>query len=740
MSEVRRSLVAYLAASAACALILVFTFELWRADLRVPLAYGRDSICTQLWAKGIVENGWYLSNPSLGAPFGMEMHDFPLADGLFFLGEKALGRATGDYALVINLYYFATYFLTTLVAMFVLRRFDVPRGPSIVCGLLYAFLPYHFFRGEQHLFLGSYFLVPLAALICLRLYRDGELLFREDETSGRAKLRLGRGAVASLVVCLLIGSGGLYYAAFACYLLLVAGSCAAVARRRLHPLGSAVLLVATIAAVSAANIAPTVIYAAEHGPNPDALRRDAGEVDALGLRMAQMLLPVPGHRIGALARLRAGYDLTQTTTLNENGGATLGLVASLGFLGLVGVALLRGRRPEPAPLVRGLAALNLASLLLATCGGLGAIFGLVVTPLIRCYSRMSVFVSFFALAAVALGLARLVRSARPGAQRLALNFGMGAVLVLGILDQAPPLFVPEYREVAAEFADDAEFVGRIESSLPPGSMIFQLPLIDFPEGNVPGTMGPYDHARAYLHSKSLRWSFGAMKGRYGDAWQKYAADLPASEMLRTLALAGFSGAYVDRAGYADRGAEVEGKLAKASGTAPIASRGGRLAFFELTPYVASLRRDLGPDRWAAESESALRPMIVTWHGGFYGREEGPGEITWHWSDGSGEVRVANPSGRPRRVEISMGLATMAQEPARVWIAGLEGEREYPADSGVKAAMTIPPGGAVLRFRSDSRKVTQAGDPRALSFRVERLRIEESTGPAPVAAGIGPDRR
>jgi len=34
----------------------------------------------------------------------MEMHDFPLADGLFFLCEKALGLATGDMPSSFNLY------------------------------------------------------------------------------------------------------------------------------------------------------------------------------------------------------------------------------------------------------------------------------------------------------------------------------------------------------------------------------------------------------------------------------------------------------------------------------------------------------------------------------------------------------------------------------------------------------------------------------------------------------------
>src|SRR5947208_2500886 len=60
-----------------CLLLLTAALRLWRADLSIPLSSKGDSLLTQLWIKGIIENGWYLSNPSLGAPFGQEMHDYP---------------------------------------------------------------------------------------------------------------------------------------------------------------------------------------------------------------------------------------------------------------------------------------------------------------------------------------------------------------------------------------------------------------------------------------------------------------------------------------------------------------------------------------------------------------------------------------------------------------------------------------------------------------------------------------
>ena len=70
MSESRRSLVAYLAAMVGCGVILVLLLQLWRADFRVPFAYGGDAVCTQIWVKGLAEHGWFLENPSLGARAG----------------------------------------------------------------------------------------------------------------------------------------------------------------------------------------------------------------------------------------------------------------------------------------------------------------------------------------------------------------------------------------------------------------------------------------------------------------------------------------------------------------------------------------------------------------------------------------------------------------------------------------------------------------------------------------------
>ena len=420
----------------------------------------------------------------------------------------------------------------------------------------------------------------------------------------------------------LLGSGGIYYAAFTCYLLVVAGLCASISGRKLRPLGSAAILAGLIVAGGIVNLAPTILYRLRHGPNPAAVVRYPIHAELWGLRMTQLLLPVQDHRIGGLAGLRRRYDFAQTVPPWDSDAASLGVIGAVGFLGLLGVALVR-RRSEAPRTIEGLAALNLAALLLATTSGLGAIVGFVASPLIRCYNRISVFLAFFALAGVAIVLTRIIRSTRPGWPRAAAHLGLAAMLVVGVLDQTPRGLAPEYDELRAAYDRDADFVGRIEAALPAGSAVFQLPILEFPESVPPGVMGPYDHGRAYLHSKSLRWSYGAMKGRYGDAWQKAASDRPAPGMLRSLALAGFSGVYVDRAGFDDRGVALEAALVREAGAAAIESGDHRLAFYDLRPFATALRDRLGPEGWAEARSACLDAVTATWLGGFLGRVDAP---------------------------------------------------------------------------------------------------------------------
>src|SRR5205823_302872 len=85
-------------------------------------------------------------------------------------------------------------------------------------------------------------------------------------------------------------------------------------------------------------------------------------------------------------------------------------------------------------------------------------------------------------------------------------------------------------------------------------------------------------------SRTLRWSYGAMKGRETDAWQAAVAARPLLELVPAVAQAGFDGLYVDRAGYEDGADQVERTLTRLLATPPLRSDDGRFLFFSLVDY------------------------------------------------------------------------------------------------------------------------------------------------------------
>ena len=588
---------AYAAAVWLSLLIAAVVLKLDRADLSVPFVYTGDGLWTAAWVKSLVDSRWFLHNRFLGMPGGMYLHDFPIPDNLHIGLLKLLCLFTQRFGLALNLYYLCGYPLTALTALYVLRRFIGPGLPSLVAALLYAFLPYHVMRGELHLFLASYYLVPLEIMVILWIYPDGALLLPPSPEGSRPRLDV-RKLIAAAIICVAAGSAGVYYAFFGCYLLAIAGLLAWRARGSIQPLLLAVVLVGVLAATVVVNLAPSVIYRMQHGKNPESVQRAVGEGETYGLKIAQLVLPITQHRLHAFSRVKIRYA-TQMPLVNENDSASLGAVTSVAFLLLLVVPFWQvggiGRRSAH---VEGWSLLTWAALLLATIGGVGALFNLLVANEIRCYNRIAVFIAFFGALAFGAALRRAAERCRGDRRlRLACALGMLAILCLGILDQSSAFWAPRHGEVKEIFRQDAEFVRSIESSVPAGTTVFQLPYLAFPEAqSLPHHMSHYDPFRLYLHSRTLRWSYGAMKGRATAEWQKGVSALAPAAMCEALANAGFGGLCVDRAGYADNGRAVEAALTELMHTTPIVHPAGRWTFFDMRAY----ERTRSPETQARE--------------------------------------------------------------------------------------------------------------------------------------------
>jgi phosphoglycerol transferase len=178
---------------------------------------------------------------------------------------------------------------------------------------------------------------------------------------------------------------------------------------------------------------------------------------------------------------------------------------------------------------------------------------------------------------------------------------LGGLLVVGVLDQVPVMELGAGRGGSDSlFAEDRAFTRAIEARLPAGAMVFQLPHATIPvDRGSRSRMTLYDPGRAYLHSRSLRWSWGSVIGRTHD-WQAAVGALPPGEMLPLLAIAGFSGVWLDRNGYSSgpgpRFDAIENELAQVSGETPLVSLRGRYSFVSIELYRRRIERELGPER------------------------------------------------------------------------------------------------------------------------------------------------
>ena len=571
----------YVGVSILSILILVWVMKLWQADLNVPFAYGGDALLNGMTIKGLIDNGSHLYNSFIGMPAGAIMYDFTGSDNFHMLVIRAISPFTSDWALVMNIYFLLVFPLTTLCSMFVFRQFGFSYFTSLAASLLYTFLPYRFLRGEGHLFLGAHYIVPLMVMVILWVFSGQIRLFHSNE---QPKYRRVNGKlIASIIISLITASSGVYYVFFACIFLFVAGIKVFFKQRNSNSLLVPVFLIFIIFTGVLINLSPTLIYQYRNGRNVAVAKRSPMETEVYGLKVTHLLLPTAGHRISELAKIKHIYSST-TPLNNENISSSLGMIGSMGFLILIGALFFWGAPFLKSEIVEHLSLLNIAGVLYTTIGGFGSLFACIY-PQFRALNRISVFIAFFSFFAVLIILERVRGYFKSLLPRVLFCCFVCAVTIFGILDQTSESFVPPYDLHKSEYTSDHNFITRIENSVPQGSMIFQLPYMWFPEYGVLNRMGDYDHFKGYLHSKTLRWSYGAMKGRKGDDLIRWVSSKPLSGLVRIISLAGFNGIYVDRYGYRDNGAELENKLKTLLNTSPIVSSNKRLLFFDLRGFA-----------------------------------------------------------------------------------------------------------------------------------------------------------
>lgn len=567
---------------------LIFVcLDMDKFSLDTPISYdGGDGMSYLVNAAMLMEGNTTMESDRMGAPYGYQGYDF-YASSLHNVDNwilKIIVQFTDNPATAVNIMFLTLFPMISLFSYFVLRQFKIRPWVSSIGAVTYSFMPYLFMRGIDHFVLTSYYFVPVSILFSLWIYTDDNFF------AFNKKFFVNWKNYFAIVMCFFIANNGIsYYPFFTCYFLIIVGIIKMIKEKKLGYLLKSFIHVVMIVFWMLIALLPNMLYIRANGINKAAVERTVDAVETYGLKIAQLFIPSTGHGIEFFDDLIYNYE-ENMPLVNENCTAYLGVMASIGFLALLVVLFLRHIKEENlnCKLLSILSILNIAGVLLGTIGGFGSLFGILVTDMIRCYNRISIFLAFVDIMAVCI-LLQMLMDKLAATDKLSPKVKMFVsglcslfciiLSIGGILFQYPGERF-DYVTFAEYYKNDKAFVEEIEKTVPAGSMIFQLPYHEYPEGGVINEMADYDLWIGYLHSKTLKWSYGGVLGRENDNWLATIDYESVPNIIKAAKSKGFAGIYIDRRAYDDEGITVlEEALSEELGVKRMISENGALSFY-----------------------------------------------------------------------------------------------------------------------------------------------------------------
>ena len=128
-------------------------------------------------------------------------------------------------------------------------------------------------------------------------------------------------------------------------------------------------------------------------------------------------------------------------------------------------------------------------------------------------------------------------------------------------------------------------MNEVEAAAGDGAMLFTLPYMKNFENGSLNNMWDYTLLRGPLHSKTLKFTYGAGYGTENDAWYRATSELEPNAMVAELRTQGMAGIYLDLDGYTeDEQQPTLAALIQAAGCAEddvIISESGKLCYIPL---------------------------------------------------------------------------------------------------------------------------------------------------------------
>lgn len=560
-------------------------FGMWPLDR--PVVYTQDLFQHLALARTADWTGTPGTTGTLAAPHGIDwQRSLPTGtERLHVLVIRAFDWLTGDVFTAMNLTVLLGVASTIVVSYLVIRWLGATKVVAAGAAVAFAMSPGLTERlAAGHLFLFALYPVALGVYLAV-------LGSRPWTGAGWRSLVVPGAAVV------VVATSSVYYATFSVILIVVLGTAVAVRSADWRRLRVTASIVGAVVATMGLTLAPDLL-ARRGSSTAGAFTRSVVDNYRYGLRLTQLLMPLPDSRVPLLGRL--GERAYWTDGIGEY-GASIGLLGVVGLL-VVGWVVMRQLGRERDVTDRGLDRLALvivAAVGFATVGGLGFLLATLGFTQTRVWSRMAAFVGFSAIAGLAMVVSRRWRT------HPRVGLWVCAIVALSLIEH--PL-LPGRSGVDAMFREDRSTVASLERDLPRGAMVAELPAVPFPDD-----LGSDRLLAPSLHAgDALRFSAGAFKGGPGD-WQQgwFAGDVGSS--ATAAAAAGFDALLLQRshALIADGDGSVA-RMEQATGEHAWQSSGGTWAWVDLRPLRRRMAAELPAAAFAELRAGITRPVGVTY--------------------------------------------------------------------------------------------------------------------------------
>lgn len=511
-----------------------------------------------------------------------------------------------SFGTAANFYYFAGYIFVALGMYIALRMLQKETWLAAIGGVIYTFLPYHYLRGEQHIYLANYYMVPIACAMIIWLL--------DEQKERNRKFNL-----ICISICVLMGLTDIYYSVFLAIILFFVFIYNLWNKKSISVcFMELALCVIPFLAIAIENIPYLISWFNHLGNNSNAFvsagdGRTLADLQVYGLRIVQLIYPIQNHRIGLLANFRENLD--QYLGTDESRMVTLGLLMTVGLVVSVFILLFSNKNDMVTEEIKKYGTLNVFIILVANIGGLNIFVGLISSS-IRCYNRMSIFIAAFSLMTIITILQYVLRKGFSDIRkRVVIILGAALVLCLALLDQTPPFSKADYEYNWELNHNTKKLVEEIDLITDDNASILMLPIITEGVSEAKHDMRNYEQFWPSVYSDNLCWIEGT-KEEYMN-WANALSVMRTEMILEYSVCEGVEGIWLDENGYDKESFdEIKSNLDKFLGNPTLISETGKQYYYSLTTYEELLDTIYTKEDWnVIERQNEL---LKTSKGRYYG--------------------------------------------------------------------------------------------------------------------------